>query len=89
MLQRLLAGRFGLKSHYEDRPMGVLVVKAGAIKSFVDGGEPTFALKGTVLEIRSATMREVCDDAHSGEGEQRSGGKPNRIPGRSRTAVGA
>jgi uncharacterized protein (TIGR03435 family) len=66
MLQGLLAERFGLKSHYEDRPMDVLVVKAGAITSFVDGGEPTFTLKGTVLEIRSATMRELCDDLSLG-----------------------
>jgi hypothetical protein len=27
--------------------------------------------------------------AYSGEGEQHSGVKPNRIPGRSRTAIGA
>jgi hypothetical protein len=37
----------------------------------------------------SPKSRKQKKCAYSGEGEQHSGVKPNRIPGRSRTAIGA
>jgi uncharacterized protein (TIGR03435 family) len=69
MLQHLLATRFALKTHYEDKPAEVLVVKSGPPTklSFIDGdADPVYSLSGTTLRIKSSTMRELCDDLSLG-----------------------
>jgi hypothetical protein len=58
-------------------------------------GNVTFRYKDYRHDSQQKTMTLKAEEfirrflAHSGEAEQHSGVKPNRIPGRSRTPIGA
>lgn len=69
MLQRLLADRFALKFHYQERTADAWILRGGPaaqISRVESEDEGVFKLASGTWEVHHATMRELCDELSLG-----------------------